>query len=177
MSEVDVLGGGSMFDYFMGTNSAVPAADYNDLANNWLSPSNSPAVNEAELAATARVYPVQPSYIDGLVQPLVDVGGGVWGGLKETAAGVAKALPDVLLGTLAKKLGLVATPAKAEDGKTTYYLTQPAAGVPAASTPTVVSAARQPTVINSGGSSGIATSTIVIGVAIAALAYLVVKSR
>jgi hypothetical protein len=175
---VDILGGTSLSDYFLGSSPAptelLPDVNAVDaLATNWLSPLNTEAVNTAELAATAKVSPTQPTFLDNIIQPFSDVGAGVLQGAKEVGAGVVKALPSTLLNSLAQKLGLVATPVKAENGKTTYYLTPSQAGVAAASIP-------KSTTAGTGTATqvaGIATSTVLVGIAIAILIYLVVKSR
>jgi hypothetical protein len=83
---------------------------------------------------------------------------------------MAKALPGTLVNMLAGKMGLKANTVQAENGKSVTYLTQASPGVPAAGTSPA-------TIVNTGGSSGIAGSTIAIVIAVAALVYLVAKSR
>ncbi len=168
-----------MQDYFSDQMQA-PTPDPNiidSIATNWLSPSNSDAINASQLAITQPVNPAtptaaqQPDFLNTIWKGFTDVGAGVFKGAGDTAKGVAVKLPETLAGVLANKMGLSMKPVTSENGKTTYYLTSPTAGVPAQS-------AKPAIVAGSGGGAGnIATSTIVFAIAGAALIYLIAKSR
>jgi len=169
MSEVSILGGQSLSDYFLGSGSAVPPADIGvaNFANSWVAESAftspvSPGINQ--------VFPAQPSFFSTLGQSFKDIGGSILTGATETAQGMAKALPGTLVNMLAGKMGLKANTVQAENGKSVTYLTQASPGVPAAGTSPA-------TIVNTGTVAGITTSTILVGIAIAIAVYLMVKSR
>lgn len=170
MSEVSILGGTSLSDYFLGTGSAVQTPDIAvaNFANSWV---NESAFQSPVTKGVSEVFPAQPSILGTLGQSFKDVGSGLWQGATEVGQGIARQLPSTLLSGLASKMGLVSTPVKAENGKTVYYLTPSQAGVQPMAVPMSTTAGTATQV------AGIATSTILVGIALAILAYLVLKSR
>lgn len=167
ISGVELLGGNTLSNYFLGWDNPAPAvssvtpivtpisvgstmtlAQAQNLANAWMS----------EPIGVMATPVQQPSFWDTLLKPWAEVGGGLIQGIGQEAAGVAtginQKLPDLLLQSLFQKAGVSTVKVAGDDGKTLTYIQPAKAGVPAAKSGTQISTGT--------AAAGIATGTVLL---------------
>ena len=170
-SGVDILGGRSLSDYFLGFDTTTPTVAAGGPITMPASITNTMTLDQAQQLSNAwmsepisyasMAEPVkQPSFWEQLWSPFAEAGSGLISGVSEEAAGVAKGisqkLPELLLQSLFKKAGVSTIKVQGDNGKTVTYLQPSKAGVPPAQS------AQSGTQISTGTVAGIATGTVLL---------------
>ena len=180
-------GGTGLADYFTTMNPAEPVMSpvspiftpasvtstmsldqAQQLATDWMAEptimgESSPAITKA----------LAPTWWQTLTAPFVSVGQGLVTGTGQVATGVAQGLPNVLLASLASKMGLKATTGDAAPGQPKpIYITPAAAGVPPAGTGGTSSILGMPSTVG-----GFDTRTILLIGGLGLAAILLLKKR
>lgn len=117
--------------------------------------------------------PVERTWLQSLTDPFVRTGEGLVAGASQVATGVAQGLPNVLLASLAKKMGLTTVTGNAEDpdGPKPIYIVPEAPGVPPAGSGSTSSTIIPSTV------GGFDTRTILLIGGLGLAALLLLKKR
>ena len=147
---------------------ATPAFDINAVAENY-----NPAVDAGAygLNYINPVTPATPSWLQSLGGAWTNAAQGIMTGVGQVATGMNQALPNLLIGSLASKVGLTARTVPDANGQSVTYIQPAQSGVPAAG-PTAVTVGGTSMTVPTGGGLSIATIVLIAGLGLAAILLL-----